>query len=545
MLAQSSISMDASGIIFSDSKHVQFENMLGVWDGFVYLDSGECEDSAVIECLRTISGGKPPTEVLNGLRGTFFLAIFNANTSTGYCCVDNSGLYSAYRGSSAVSRSFLSLQHLESIAFPELDKLAMTEFLQLGHICFRETLTSKIRKIDFDEIVTIGPDGLKVGKFDRAILTGPQKYNDLLDATSALAESLRNRLVAIDLTGGFDSRLIACLMQHHGVEFESGLSGHWGHVDQKLGSEVAKALGVPFHFHEYQPDAIKDDLPELLLRLDGLCGSVATCHRLQGLTRDRVGRGVNICLKGQGGEMYKDFFWSQDFPFYRRHKSRIQLLHRLRIEMELLSPSVLTPEFHEHFLARRLKRIAALENYSLALNTQSYDHIYFRERIQSGSSRTTTSSQVTAMPNHSPLSEVWLSQIGFNAPRRLRAFSRVHRHYISRISEQAAAVLTTDGTSARAARSALLMESAGYVANKSRRLFRKLNQMALNRTPGLVVAINAEAEDVVCSTDIAMSALMTLKHHGIVQDHVEFGHISPRFRANFIVLGNYISQIKH
>ena len=57
------------------------------------------------------------------------------------------------------------------------------------------------------------------------------------------------------------------------------------------------------------------------------------------------------------------------------------------MEFELLSAEVLTADYYEAFQAARRQRMQRLERYQLPRNTQTYDNIYFRERVQTWNSR--------------------------------------------------------------------------------------------------------------------------------------------------------------
>lgn len=543
MLPKAKIHADATGIIYENSRFLESDSFLAVWDGLIYSSNGQMDEATVRSALSEIADGRDVAEVTKGLRGSFFLVICDKQNGRSYACVDDSGLYSAYRGENAVASSFLQLRDLES-PDGEFDRHAAVEFLQLGCVYFGDTLSPGIKKIGADELVVVDSAGVETKPRRVSQIDDPPIYQDLFTATAALADAVKNKSIAVDLTGGFDSRLLACLLLHHGVDFEASISSYEGHIDQRLGSELADVIKRPFFYYEYATDQLLDELPEVLQRTDGLCGTVGTCHRLLKLSENRHGRGVEISLKGQAGELYKDFFWTQDFPFYRRRSSQLQRLHRLRLEFELLPNDVLTRDAYETFLETRQQRLKRLEAYTLPLNTQTYDNIYFRERGQTWNARENTTCQARDLLIHSPLSEVEAVKLGFVAPRSERFYNRLHRKYITKVSPEAARLPTTDGTSASSEWLRMAIDASGYTATKLRKLLKKISQVAFNTTrfAPAVFDVNAGATDLITNSEIGQSALAALKAHRLVDESVSYEQISPRFRENFVVLGWVLSR---
>ena len=529
------ISLNGQGIDYSNANSVEESDYTIAWDGFLYDADGKPHQIAIRRFIDRLRQGDNLIDLCGTLGGSFFVAIWDKQKQHGHAFVDENGLYSAYRNRHAVAKSFLHLLDDTSQDEHSLNSESVVEFLQMGNVYFGKTLSDGITKISQREILKVNREGVSVIKRTVPEINDPPVYANLFDAMEPVAEAAKQCTPSIDLTGGFDSRLVACLMNHHQVSFEAALSGESDHPDCVLGQQVAEALGCKFVFTTWKTDQLEADLPDLMGRLDGMCGYLSTFHRLCQLTDERQNRGIDLSFKGSGGELYKDFFWAQDFPFYASKKSRLNRLHRLRLEFELLSPNVLTEEFFEHFLSARKYRQQRLQEYSLPLNTQTYDNVYFNERVQTWNGRLITSCQAPTIASHSPLCETRAVQIGFSAARSLRFYNRLHRHYISQESPAAAQVYTTDGTTASNRASDLVRDGAGYAYGKSRKLLKKLNQLLLNRTR--FEASTFSATDRILNTDLARQSLNALKSSGIVQEPVEYSNISPRFREFFFAMG--------
>jgi hypothetical protein len=540
------ICSSSEGVVWRHAKSAATDRYLLVWDGFLFQNDGHAEHRAVRSVLESLEGGQPPEVLIRRLRGSFFLVLWDRCAGVSTAAVDNSGLYSAYRGSRFVANSFLHLLKTEDIGLDDLCAEAVVEFLQLGNVYSGRTLTPHIRRLDADELVRTDGDRLVSEGKGGPQLTDPPAHADLFQASEPLASAMRGRQLSIDLTGGFDSRLLACLLCHHGVNFETALSGRETHVDRQLARPVAAALDRPFYFTEYHGEHILENLEDTLIRLDGLGATICTCDRILALNDDRRRRGIDIIFRASGGELYKDFFWLQDFPFYWRKTSNLARLHRLRIEFEQLPGRAFTPTYADAYQAARSNRITRLERYRLARNTQTYDNVYFRERVQTWNSREITSCQVAGMPSHAPLSESELVRIGYGASRSMRYYNRLHRHYIGAASPRAARMPTTDGTSASPHWCHMLVDGAGYSRSKLRKLVNKLSERMFNKTivKSCSADLNAEARLRLVNSQVASQSLRALQEAGILREGISYEDLPPRFHEHVLALGWLVCRLE-
>lgn len=546
MQPKAQILVGPAGVRQRDAKTLEYVGRQAAWDGFIYLDDGQAEAAAVGQVLSAADDESRLTAFMSRLRGNFFLTWHDPARRCSYALVDNSGMYSAYLGRRQAASSFLDLCRQDRVSRADLSPEALVELLHLANVYFGRTLVGGIRKLADHELVRLDETGPHVLAKRISHIQDRSCYGDLFEATAPLASAVKGRQLSVDLTGGFDSRLLCCLLLHHGVKFEASQAGMYGHEDQKIAAEVAQALGAPFQFTEYTGAGLLDELPEMLWRLDGLGGQVGTVHRLAQLNAARHARGIDLTFKGQGGELYKEFFWTQDFPFYRSRKSRLGRLHRMRIEFETLSRQVLSDEYYAAFEASRPARLKRLERYVLPLNTQTYDSVYYHERIGTWGSRLITACQRPDLPSHSPLCELEMVKLGFAAPRRMRFYNRMHRHYITQASRAAARIKTTDKVSASALWSDMALDGLDYVRSKSKKLIKKFNQLAFNRTVFQTVSYDVELGTTakMLASVVGVEALEALKNAGIVRPEATYDQIKPRFQSNFLVLGWFLNQLE-
>jgi hypothetical protein len=531
------------GECFETPLSVQRHGIEIYWDGFVYTDTSLAQTPTVEKLVEDLRQNVDLKESILALKGCFFMLVKMPARNTTYAFIDNSGAYSAFRSDRAVAASFVRLFRRMDLSASDLSRAAMLSLLQVGNVYFGNTLSEGIKRISFDELVIIQPDGLSVEPKGAPLITDPPVHADLFSATKGLAEALADSKVSVDITGGFDSRLIAVLLHHHDVDFELALSGTLGQEDQVLGEEVARALGRSYHFTEYDDRSLGDDLDELCERADYLGGDIFSLHRLLQLQEDRRARGVDVAVKGVGGELYKDFFWRQDFPFYRKKQHSVQKLARLRIELERLPTAILGESYAAISDEVRDEWLSTLSRYKLEYNTQTADNIYFRERIQSWSSSIYTSTELNGCYILNPLCEVECTQVGFHEKRMKRFYSRLHREVITHAHPAVSRIMTTNGVTASSKSFDLLADSWGFFRHESRALAVKLGQVFLNRTLKSGPSTSGARTDLLSNTAAGRQALESLKREGVVADEIDWQRIPERFQGRFLAIGSFLHRL--
>ena len=165
----------------------------------------------------------------------------------------------------------------------------------------------------------------------------------MLDAYAAdLERSLAGKALSIDLTGGFDSRLVACLLRARGLGQEAAMTGEPASIDAALATNVANILDLPMHVQRQNIDHLDDELTMLSADTDGLV-DVAKMHRDWQAAHARLERGITVLAHGGGGELLKDFYFHHEFPFYGRRPVSLERLYDLRIVPMPLADAHLTP----------------------------------------------------------------------------------------------------------------------------------------------------------------------------------------------------------
>lgn len=179
--------------------------------------------------------------------GQFLAVLVDLKTAERRVFVDSGGIFKAFANNDWVSSSYLELvnrSHLRRADFC-LDKAA--EFLQFGFLISTKTLTHSIRLLNGGEVIRFANNGMTVEHLEMPGLDDANApLMHLEELFPILASVLEDESVSVDLTGGFDSRLVATMLAHHGASFETSLSGISTMKDAIIGKRVAELLGRPY-----------------------------------------------------------------------------------------------------------------------------------------------------------------------------------------------------------------------------------------------------------------------------------------------------------
>jgi hypothetical protein len=453
------------------------------WKGLIYLH-GVSSGVATIQQIAQRLPTTPLTFLCRELHGIFGLFIFDKTRCLWQIAVDNSGLYHVFHDQDTVSSSFLELLAFKGLSSRHICPVAAAEFLAHGGVYWRRTLVVGIAKIGHDEIIELEPGsaGTKSAKrIARKELPLPGGNQESFVAHYAyLAEALADRRVSVDLTGGFDSRLNACLLTRHGLDFEVATSGRSGIPDVVIPERAAKILGREFRLTLHDISSLDKDLPRMFREGDGLTDLVVH-HRARQLQAERKRRGIEVAISGVGGELYKDFWWLQDTPRYSSRRVNFERLYDLRIMPVPLPPHYLAGDVADAYAQLRRLTLERFADLRAATNTESYDNLYFYYKMPEFAGRFLTNHIDNYLNVVAPLLEYDNVMFAFGLPRSIRSFNRFHRRVLSEQCPKLARLMTSSGVSASADGWRIARDGIGCGVTIGRRLTRKIGQRLFGR----------------------------------------------------------------
>lgn len=520
-----------------DGEHtLELGDRLLHWRGLAYLPGVQAGAASLAACDWS-SGIDGVCAAARALKGSYVLSVMERDGGGHYVFTDGGGHVQAFVCGATASTSFLGLCERARIRFADLDPSAVAEFLDLGHVYGERTLVPSVRPLPPGRVYELRA-GAEPIEHDAAIppigapapegLTIERFFRDL-------CLSLHGLRVSVDLTGGSDSRLVATLLSD-APDVEFAITGVPGNSDITIASRTAAVLGRPLHVLYHVVGDLDAEARELLEVSDGLCDMLAF-HRLRQNAVARCARGVQVALGGIGGELYKDFWWLQDFPRYRSRRSNLERLFNLRFRPIALPAGMLAAEYADGATGVRDRILGEMRQLRMPLNTQTYDRIYYEMKMKTVATRTTSmSSRFLAFDT--PLLDPELVRLAFALPRAERFLNRFHRRVLTAACPQVARLASTEGGMSLSARpSHEASDAVAYGIDKLRRLAGKAAQRILSRPLRLEQPDHPDLIPAARSSAAFGASIRRLRAGGVLAADVDEAVIPDRYVGRLMTLG--------
>jgi hypothetical protein len=463
--------------------------------------------------------------------------------------VDNGGLYHAFCSNAALSTSFLDLCSFNGLRESQLDPETVVEFLHYGLVSFDRTLFADIRKITPEEIVRISP-AVGISHIRKSLLPlGSPPPCSLEDVICDLISSISNERVSVDLTGGMDTRFLVVLLHYFGLSFEVAIRGNDDDYDVQIAREVADVLGKPLHVCYPVIDDLEAHLPAVLDICDGLFDVVQSYGALQ-LQRERAKRGITLTLSAGGGELYRDHFWLQDFPFYSGKRANLNRFCSFRLLPTDPHHSHLAGKYRDISRGYRKRFLRDLSQYEVAGNTQTYDRIIYRVRYRELLGRYLTN-HCRVLQCYSPFMERDAVMYGYNMPRRARFFDYYFRSTATKCLPEAARIRTTRGFVTLSSEPVLLTRDVyRYCDDKLRRVARRLGQRYFKRKYRSCGRLDQPVGHIdlfptLRRSQLVRQAITRLKDLGIVSPTLKIEDMEDRYLGTALTLALVVDRLQH
>lgn len=511
------------------------------WSGFLYADGRSSGIDSVQRFAEALANGL--LEALNCLKGVYMVVVADKVSGDTYAFVDSSGLFHAFYSSRGVSSSFLKLVAEHGAHSPELSPEALVQFFHFGYVPFGGTFFREINRLDGDQIVCISPAGAVSLMSKNCKALGPEPARDFATQLMSFASSVTAESVSIDLTGGIDSRLLAVILEYFGLPFELAVSGSDDDQDVAIAREVATILNRPLHVTHHESGDFEGSLPTLFEACDGLF-NLANGHGPLQNQRERRARGATLMITGSGGELFKDFWWWQDFPFYRQRTSHLKRLYSTRIVPVEPRHDYLAQPYAN--VSRHLRNgyLQRLTRYVAEDNTHTYDSIYYFVKMPDMIGRL-MSNHAWLLHCYAPYLEPEIARVGYRLPRSTRFFNSFHREMTTRYGPTAARVRTTEGgISVSSERGAVAVDLGKYAVNRVSRLARKFGQKIFSQH-----VLERGPTNPTFARDLQQYAATRkgferLKDAGILRPDLVFTDLRPPYCGNVLSLGMLLEWIE-
>jgi len=484
------------------------------WNGaFFYKSCAEGEESV---CAFMEDFGRNKA-IFSEILGTYHIVLRFAKETVFFS--DNAGVcrFFVRQDADLAADRFLDLLDLCGDFCP--DPRSAEEFLSLGYVYGGRTLDSRIVRSD---------PGLFYRVRDGKIATESKHLPDLSEKEACLgltacmdrmANALKERKIACVITGGVDSRMVLAHLIRLGVDFDLVVSGKEDMADVRIAHQIADVLHKTLHVIDGSVET-EADFEKAFVFADGQ-RDLAARYRLTRMWMTLEEMGYQVCFGGAAGEMYKNSFLNQDFPFYYGKPNYGRF-----IKMKVLTGRI-PQAISGSGLPGQLDAAIAIIGPERAKRRG-----YFRLGAKILMDRYTGANNLTgSLGGIAPLAEPRVQMEAFHTnPYRLEmhAFARKH---VSRCAPSLVSIKTDRGLSCKSGMPAILRDACQNYIRLAGYALRRLRGKAL-KTESATVSPLVEAH--------MQQALEACIRQGFFREGTVLSQLKPALRENMLTLGTLL-----
>lgn len=181
-----------------------------------------------------------------------------------------------YRASDSGISVSSEIKFLLRPGFDETNIEAAAEMMELGYLSRHHTLVKGIYRLPANSRLVFSEKGLKIEKFP---LPSYSRHRPLdSEALSEYDQMIRRYFERFDgvpgpfgcsLSGGLDSRLVACAAKRAGFDIRAFTTGERPSLDSKIAQKVAESLGIPIRFFRIDPREMPDWFESMVWLTEG------------------------------------------------------------------------------------------------------------------------------------------------------------------------------------------------------------------------------------------------------------------------------------
>ncbi len=509
--------------------------------GLIFTSGKKCGPESIDFIVNTLLEKENPN--FNDIFGNYFICVVDRENHSQHIFIDNSGIFKAYKYKNCISTSFLELvDFFQEITLDKLKPSSIVEFFQFGFPYFENTLIEDIKRIGGNELYAFQDGRLMVKSKNIREISNPGEIT-MKDFFADLSYAVQDKMMSLDLTGGFDSRLILSFFVKERASFEIAISGKANHTDVLIPRIIAKKINRNFFpaYHEtnkLSAAELKDIFNSTDSQID-----IIEYHRNHQLNYNRLSRNIDLQISGVGGELYKDFWWLQDFPFYKRKKTNLEKLYKYRIQSISFPHEIIGNRLKSYSLNLKQNTLQKLKFYVQKINTQSYDNIYYQYKM-----KTNAGVYISCANNYflsyAPLLEPELVRIGYGLKRSQRFFNRFHRKMITQNCPEISTVRTTEGVTSSSSPFFLITDIIFYIIDKSKRALKQILRKILNKTYFQDSATNQNIYSLGKASEVFEKYVELLKSMDYLNSEIELAQIPDKMVGKILTLGLLIERLQ-
>lgn len=436
---------------------VSYGNLRCYYSGFIYKSGSRAGEASIKKLLNEYESAQNLN--LKDFYGSYRVIIEDLLKKNIIFFGDNAGNCCFYYDevSGTFSDSFLKVVgHLEDLS-PNYD--AITEFISFNCIYSEETICKGVLRTSPSKYYIIEQNKIKEKEKELIELEECHKYANLNKFMNDFVYASAEIEKALVITGGTDSRTVLSHMISQNADFHLFISGREELEDVKIAREVSAKLGKSLHVSYEKIENIDEvELKRLFIRTDGVYGFVSRLrlHKKHDMLEEL---GVKLEIGGVSGELYKNSFLNQDFPFYNRGNINKEKFYNMKVNPENFNEVFFTDNIKN---SKKTMKERVLKNIFGKISDKKHS-VYFKAGIKALQYRMTTitNSSSFTIPITSPLSEIDVMALPYKEKPWKLELNQWQRGEVSKYCSQIASIKTDRGTTLKDGKLSIMKELVG------------------------------------------------------------------------------------
>jgi hypothetical protein len=467
--------------------------------------------------------------------GRFLVKFLKAPDGQVHHLVDPTAMMRVFITSNGIFGSYISALKSQRLTLNTCDVEGLVEFLNYGRFGANYTHHPSVTSLRGSDRLEIDTDG-KVQLHERPLADLIEHQGESVDTVfSHLATALEGRRVAVDLTGGMDSRLVVALLHAHGLAFDTGLSGMKGYTEFKTAQRVAERLGRQFNRYGHVIDNLELDLRRAVKRSEGLLDALYS-HRPTMMQESRAAAGFEVVVGGLGGEMINDFAMLHDLPFIGRRHADLERFFDLRLLPVPMPEKLLAGPYRQAQAGLKQRMLCRLEGFRRESAAATYLNIYYAHRMSAAAGAALTANLKMGVAQLAPFMDYELFAGTYDLPFRERFASRHHRRLIATAAPEIRGLPSSTGMVVRGGIVGEVEDLLRFGLRLAGRAKRKAEQRFFQRALRQESPDHPQLVQRLRQGGLAQEALNSLQDRGVLAQELSLEELPDPWLGNVVTL---------
>jgi len=523
------------------------DTFFAYWIGWIlHGGASTARDSVFSLSSRLLSD--PASCDFSDIRGIFGLWFYDKRKRDWIIFSDNAGLFKIYYTGFRTYISLIDAARSDAPKSAEISHEDVMEYINTGSVFGNKTLFRRISKVRDDEVLIFSGDTTSsriIRKSFRATHTTPER------ALALIMDEFSNSTIpgnlSVDLTGGLDSRVIACLLSRRGLEFETAVAGYENNPDVHIARHIASFLRRPFFWFS-NPELPVDTCLRAAFEISRSELDIVLFHRAVLHADARRARHIDTIAHGGGGELLRDHAFVHEFPFYNRRVRNYTRMYQMRLRPMRFNKVIMSHDMKKIYESSENYTVDKLKQWTGDTAAQTCDMIYYYGRYQEFFGATYSIYTRMGFNVFSPFLDRKVAESCIMYPPWKRVFALLHRRILSSNCPELARFRTMDGLTGSLETKDILRDLPRHAGVQIRRLARKVSEKYVGKSA--FYKVGAPAAEMpgyrtrVRKSECMKVALDVLKNENILAKDAAERDISDTHLGRIITLGLLIDAVR-